>query len=98
MRRRSSKNSEMDLRFHLASNGWREDECAMDERLETWAVHTEDKGPVRITRWACIWYAGWLSMEERRLLHRRFGSPPVISYSYEIEPCSVSDESTRLRV
>jgi hypothetical protein len=63
----------MDCLFHLTSDGWREDPCT-DERLETWKVETEN----RITRWACIWRAGSLDMETRRLLHRRFGSPPVV--------------------
>jgi hypothetical protein len=64
--------------FHLTSDGWREDPCAKDEQLETWSVETEHHGSSRITRWACIWRAGSLDMETMRLLHRRFGSPPIV--------------------
>jgi hypothetical protein len=68
----------MDCVFHLTSDGWREGSCGKDERLETWKVETEHDDFSRITRWACIWRAGSLDMETRRLLHRRFGSPPVV--------------------
>ena len=68
----------MDCVFHLTSHGWREDPCAEGARLETWKVETEHHGSSRITRWACIWRAVSLDTEARRLLHRRFGSPPVV--------------------
>jgi hypothetical protein len=64
--------------FHLTSRGWQEDPYAEDERLETWRVETENHGSSRITHWACIWRAGSLDTEARRLLHRRFGSPPIV--------------------
>jgi hypothetical protein len=68
----------MDCVFHLTSQGWREDPCGENERLETWKVETEHNGLSRTTRWACIWRAGSLDMDARRLLHRRFGSPPIL--------------------
>jgi hypothetical protein len=68
----------MDWLFHLTSDGWREDPCAKDEQLETWKVETEHHDSSRIIRWACIWRAASLDMETRRLLHRRFGSPPIV--------------------
>ena len=68
----------MDCVFHLTSHGWREDPCAEGARLETWRVETEHHGSSRITRWACIWRAVSLDTGARRLLHRRFGSPPVV--------------------
>src|SRR6478672_13854917 len=67
----------MDCIFHLTSYGWREDPCAENERLETWKLKSEHHESSRITRWSCIWRAGSLDMETRRLLHRRFGSPPI---------------------
>jgi hypothetical protein len=69
----------MDCVFHLTSEGWREDPCAENERLETWTVETEYHSSSRVTRWACIWRAGSLDTEARRLLHRRFGSPPMVT-------------------
>ena len=75
----------MDCIFHLTSYGWREDACAGNERLEMWRVATENHGSSRITRWACIWRAGSLDMETRRLLHRRFASPPTVTVPMEID-------------
>jgi hypothetical protein len=79
------KGCEMDCVFHLTSHGWREDPCAENERLETWKLKTEDHESSRITRCWCIWRAGSLDMETRRLLHRRFGSPPITRVLDEAE-------------
>ena len=68
----------MNCIFHLTSQGWRENPCAEDARLETWKVETEYHGSSRITRWGCIWRVESLDMDARRLLHRRFGSPPMV--------------------
>ena len=68
----------MDCVFHLTAQGWREEPCAENGRLETWRLEAEHFGSSRVTRWACIWRAPSLDMEARRLLHRRFGSPPIV--------------------
>src|SRR5262245_40644150 len=74
----ATKRVRMHCVFHLTSHGWRKGPCAKNERLETWRVETEHYGSLRITRSACIWRARSLDMETRRLLHRRFGSPPIV--------------------
>lgn len=84
----------MDCVFHLTSQGWREDPCAEDARLETWKVGTENHGSSRITRWVCIWRAGSLDMDARRLLHRRFGSPPIVMVLPEAAPRIVVADTT----
>jgi hypothetical protein len=68
----------VDSVFHLTSQRWRDDPCAEDARLETWKVETENHGTSRVTRWARIWRTVSLDTEARRLLHRRFGSPPIV--------------------
>ena len=73
----------MDCKFHLTAQGWREDPCAEDARVETWKVEIEYFGSSRVTRWACIWRAVSLDTETRRLLHRRFGSPPTVMVPME---------------
>src|SRR5713226_3962580 len=83
----------MDCVFHLTSHGWREDPCAEGARLETWKVETEHHGPSRITRWACIWRAVSLDTEARRLLHRPFGSPPVVLVP-ETDTENIADDTT----
>ena len=44
--------------------------------LQTPAAH--GNGSSRVVRWACIWRTVLLDTEARRLLHRRFGSPPIV--------------------
>jgi hypothetical protein len=73
----------MDCVSHLTAQGWREDPCAENERLETWKLETEHFGSSRVTRWGCIWRAVSLDTEARRLLHRRFGSPPTVMVPME---------------
>jgi hypothetical protein len=84
----------MECVFHLTSQGWREDPCAEGSRLETWKVESEYHGSSRITRWACIWRAASLDMEARRLLHRRFGSPPILIVLPEAAPGIVVADKT----
>jgi hypothetical protein len=86
----------MDCVFHLTLQGWREDPCAENERLETWKVETEDHGSSRITRWKCIWRAVSLDMEARRLLHRRFGSPPIVKVWLDIDAGMTVADSTAM--
>jgi hypothetical protein len=73
----------MNCIFHLKSQGWWDHTCAENERLETWKVEIEHFGSSRIIRWACTWRAGSLDTETRRLLHRRFGSPPMVTVPME---------------
>ena len=84
----------MDCEFHLTSEGWRRDPCAENERLETWRVETEYHGSSRITRWACIWRTISLDMEARRLLHRRFGSPPIVPLPLKTDADTITSETT----
>jgi hypothetical protein len=86
----------MDCEFHLTSEGWREDPCPEEVRLETWKVETEHYGSSRITRWACIWRAGSLDMDARRLLHRRFGSPPIVMVWLETDAGMTVADSTAM--
>jgi len=51
---------------------------APKKQAETWKVETENHGSSQVTRWACIWRTVSLDTEARRLLHRRFGSPPIV--------------------
>jgi hypothetical protein len=84
----------MDCVFHLTPQGWREDPCAENERLETWRVATEHHGSSRVTRWACIWRAVSLDTETRRLLHRRFGSPPMVTLPMETDSEAMAVDAT----
>jgi hypothetical protein len=85
---------QMDCVFHLTPQGWREDTCAENERLETWKVETEHFSSSRVTRWGCIWRATSLDMEARRLLHRRFGSPPTVTVPMETDSEGVAVDAT----
>jgi hypothetical protein len=84
----------VDCVFHLTSQGWREDPCAEDARLETWKVETEYHGSSRVTRWACIWRTVSLDTEARRLLHRRFGSPPIVLLPLEPDSEVIAADAT----
>jgi hypothetical protein len=84
----------MECIFHLTSTGWREDPCGGNDRLETWKVESEDHGSSRVIRWACVWCAGSLDMETRRLLHRRFGSPPIVLVLPECAPENILADTT----
>jgi hypothetical protein len=70
---------------HLTVNGWEEDPC-IGEKLETWSVRVETHGAGRITRWARIWCSDALGREEGRVLHKLFGSPPLIAALLQAEP------------
>ena len=86
----------MNCIFHLTSQGWRENPCAEDARLETWKVETEYHGSSRITRWGCIWRVESLDMDARRLLHRRFGSPPIVMVWLETDAGMTVANSTAI--
>ena len=75
----------MNILVHLTSDGWREDPCIC-EKLETWSLSVETHGAGRITRWARIWCSDALGREEGRVLHKRFGSPPLIAALPQAEP------------
>ena len=86
----------MDCVFHLTSQGWREDPCAENERIETWRVEIEQHGSSRVIRWACIWFDVSFDMEQRRTLHRRFGSPPIVKVWLETDAGLTVADSTAM--
>jgi hypothetical protein len=61
--------------FHLTANGWREDPCPENERIETWSIEIEEHDAARLTRWTCVWRLKSMSAEERKSVRQRFRFP-----------------------
>lgn len=88
----------MAVLYHLTPEGWNEDPVGRGKALETWAVTVETYANGMLTRWACVARYRHLEMEERRALHRRFGSPPVMMDRTETEEGVAVDSSIAVRV
>ena len=76
--------------LYLTPEGWRDSQCALSARLETWSA-LEKWSSLTLMRWVCVWYSESLDMEQRRCLHQRFGPPPVESP----RPRTITDSEVR---
>ena len=61
--------------YHLTAGGWRSEPGPGDDLVETWQVLSESIGTARVIRWRRTWHSERVSLEDRKLLFRKFGAP-----------------------
>jgi hypothetical protein len=65
----------MEAIYHLTAEGWRTEPGPQADLVETWQVHSEEIGTARVIRWRRTWHSERISLEDRKLLFRKFGAP-----------------------